>query len=52
VDDLWRSRHVPALEVDGLVLTQSLAIIEWLDETWAEPPLLPADKDLRVSDGT
>ncbi|MFD1913366.1 maleylacetoacetate isomerase [Halodurantibacterium flavum] len=39
---------VPALEVDGLVLTQSLAIIEWLDETWAEPPLLPADKDLRA----
>ena len=39
---------VPALEVDGLVLTQSLAIIEWLDETYPEPPLLPADKDLRA----
>ncbi len=34
---------VPALEVDGAVLTQSLAIIEWLDETHAAPPLLPAD---------
>jgi maleylacetoacetate isomerase len=39
---------VPALEVDGLVLTQSLAIVEWLDETWPEPPLLPANKDLRA----
>ncbi|WP_339872524.1 maleylacetoacetate isomerase [uncultured Brevundimonas sp.] len=34
---------VPALEVDGLVLTQSPAILEWLEETTPEPPLLPAD---------
>ncbi len=35
---------VPALELDdGGVLTQSLAIIEWLDETHPEPPLLPRD---------
>lgn len=34
---------VPALEADGAVLTQSLATIEWLDETHPEPPLLPAD---------
>ena len=35
---------VPALELDdGTVLTQSLAIIEWLDETWPRPALLPAD---------
>jgi maleylpyruvate isomerase len=34
---------VPVLELsDGTVLTQSLAIIEWLDEAWPEPPLLPA----------
>jgi len=32
---------VPALETDGAVLTQSLAICEWLDETHPEPPLLP-----------
>ena len=35
---------VPALELDdGTVLTQSLAIIEWLEETRPNPPLLPAD---------
>lgn len=33
---------VPTLELDdGTVLTQSLAIIEWLDETRPEPALLP-----------
>ena len=35
---------VPALELDdGTVLTQSLAIIEWLDETHPNPPFLPID---------
>ena len=34
---------VPALEVDGVVLTQSAAILEWLDETHPEPALMPAD---------
>jgi len=35
---------VPTLEGEaGEVLTQSLAIIEWLDETHPEPPLLPTD---------
>ncbi len=35
---------VPALVTDaGDVLTQSLAIIEWLDETYPEPVLLPRD---------
>jgi maleylacetoacetate isomerase len=35
---------VPALVGDdGRVLTQSLAIIEWLDETHPSPPLLPKD---------
>ena len=34
---------VPALEVDGHVIAQSLAIMEWLDETVREPALLPAD---------
>jgi len=35
---------VPTLENDaGAILTQSLAIIEWLDETHPAPPLLPDD---------
>lgn len=34
---------VPALQIDGLVLTQSLAIIEYLDETRPGPALLPGD---------
>ena len=34
---------VPALENGGAVLTQSVAIIEWLDETHPNPPLLPQD---------
>jgi maleylpyruvate isomerase len=35
---------VPTLEDDsGAILTQSLAIIEWLDETRPQPSLLPKD---------
>ncbi|MFJ6025568.1 maleylacetoacetate isomerase [Brevundimonas sp. NPDC092305] len=33
---------VPALQVDGAVLTQSPAILEWLEETHPEPPLMPS----------
>jgi maleylpyruvate isomerase len=33
---------VPALEVDGAILTQSVAILEWLEEAYPEPALLPA----------
>jgi len=33
---------LPTLETDeGAILTQSMAIMEWLDETHPEPPLLP-----------
>lgn len=39
---------VPALETDGLCLTQSLAIIEWLDECYPAIPLLPSDPDNRA----
>ncbi len=34
---------VPALVEDGKVFAQSLAVLEYLDETYPEPPLLPDD---------
>lgn len=34
---------VPTLEVGGLALMQSPAILEFLEERWPEPPLLPSD---------
>lgn len=34
---------VPALQIAGFVLTQSLAIIEYLDDTQPGPALLPSD---------
>ena len=34
---------VPALEVDGAVITQSPAVLEWLEEAHPTPALLPSD---------
>ncbi len=34
---------VPALEDSGRILTQSLAIMEYLDERYPSPPLLPSE---------
>lgn len=34
---------LPALAVDGALLAQSIAIMEYLEETHAQPPLLPRD---------
>ena len=43
----YRARNpqgfVPMLEMEGQRLTQSLAIIDWLDATVPEPRLVPAD---------
>ena len=39
---------VPALEIDGLVLTQSLAIMEYLDETRPAMPLFPQGRGARA----
>jgi maleylpyruvate isomerase len=35
--------RVPTLQTPQGLLTQSLAILDWLDETYREPPLFPAD---------
>lgn len=48
-----RSRNplglVPSLELgDGRILTQSPAILEWLEETFPDPPLLPNDPFARA----
>ncbi|MFN7180043.1 maleylacetoacetate isomerase [Hyphomonas sp.] len=40
--------RVPAVEVDGRVAGQSLAIIEWIDEVFEGPALLPMDPWLRL----
>lgn len=40
---------VPALEIDGTLLIQSLAIIDYLDRTRPDPALLPADPARRAA---
>lgn len=51
-DKGYRARNpqgfVPMLEADGERITQSLAIIDWLDATLPEPPLLPSDPGERA----
>ena len=39
---------VPALDIGGRIMTQSSAIIEWLEELHPDPALLPADVDQRA----
>ena len=38
---------VPTLEIDGLTLTQSLAIIDYLDARFPDPPMVPRDPAAR-----
>ncbi len=40
---------VPALEVDGIIITQSLAIIDYLDATLPEPALVPREPVARAT---
>lgn len=40
--------EVPTLEIDGLVLGQSIAIMEYLEETRPDPALLPAEPSARA----
>ena len=46
--DLTPAQAVPLLEDGDVTLAQSLAIIEYLDETHPEPPLLPGDARSRA----
>ena len=39
---------MPSLEIAGAVMTQTPAILEWLEETHPQPPLLPADPRARA----
>ncbi len=39
---------IPALAIDGHLFTESLAILQYLDETRPTPPLLPADPAQRA----
>lgn len=41
-------QRVPAIEVDGRLAGQSMAILEWIDETFPGPTLLPADPWMRL----
>jgi maleylpyruvate isomerase len=51
--EAYRGRNpfagVPCLEADGRFYAQSMPILEWLDETWLEPPLLPGDANQRFT---
>uniref|UniRef100_A0A452R7P7 Maleylacetoacetate isomerase n=1 Tax=Ursus americanus TaxID=9643 RepID=A0A452R7P7_URSAM len=41
-------KQVPALKIDGITIAQSLAIIEYLEETRPTPRLLPQDPKKRA----
>ncbi|XP_008118323.1 maleylacetoacetate isomerase isoform X3 [Anolis carolinensis] len=41
-------KQVPALKIDGVTLSQSLAIIEYLEETRPNPRILPQDPKKRA----
>src|SRR5262252_779487 len=41
-------KGVPTLEVDGVRLYQSAAIIEYLEESFPDPPLLPKEPKARA----
>ncbi|WP_397586158.1 maleylacetoacetate isomerase [Sphingorhabdus sp.] len=41
--ELNPARLVPCLEIDGLRLSQSIAVIEYLDARYPDPQLIPSD---------
>ena len=50
--DTYRDKNpqglVPTIEIDGRRIVQSLAIIDYLDHAFPDPPLLPADPFARA----
>jgi maleylacetoacetate isomerase len=40
--------YVPCLEVDGVCYVESVAIVEWLEETFPTPPLYPGNAHARA----
>jgi len=47
LDPVYLERHpagqVPVLDIDGMRLTQSVAILQYLELCWPEPPLFPRE---------
>lgn len=52
-DESFKRRNpfgsLPMLAANGRDRAQSMALIEWLDEAYPEPPLLPADIEARYT---
>jgi len=40
--------YVPVLDADGRLLTESVAMLEWIEELWPAPGLLPRDPWLKA----
>ncbi len=41
-------QRVPTVVIDGKIHTQSMAILDWLEETYPQPPLLPTDPHAKL----
>jgi glutathione S-transferase len=48
VEAITDQRLVPVLETDGFVLADSPKILDWLDERYPQPPLLPKEPARRA----
>ncbi len=41
-------QRVPAVVIDGVTHSQSMAVLDWLEETYPDPPLLPKEPHQRL----
>ena len=48
VRDVNPQALIPSLEIDGEIVTQSTALVEWIEETFDGPSLLPDDPIARA----